>query len=288
VTGETLCIACDLCAEICPEDLIVVGSQRDPESRKKVLTHYTFDTSRCLFCGLCQEVCPTNAIELTQDFELASYDRRDMVWDRKRLEQGWDRIDNRQAPRGEDLSTVSCQLLAVSCQSFAMEATFFYILAAMLVAFAILTVTAANPVRSAVYLISALLCMAGLFFLLEAEFVGAVQILVYVGGIMVLFLFVIMLVSVREMEGQRKANRQWKTALVLGVVLSCELVFLVVRGADVFRIDTVAQGLIEQPTFNTESVGALLYGTYLLPFEIASILLLVAMIAAVVLTQKQL
>jgi len=169
-----------------------------------------------------------------------------------------------------------------------MEATFFYILAAMLVAFAILTVTAANPVRSAVYLISALLCMAGLFFLLEAEFVGAVQILVYVGGIMVLFLFVIMLVSVREMEGQRKANRQWKTALVLGVVLSCELVFLVVRGADVFRIDTVARGLIEQPTFNTESVGALLYGTYLLPFEIASILLLVAMIAAVVLTQKQL
>ena len=93
VTGETLCIACDLCAEICPEDLIVVGSQRDPESRKKVLTHYTFDTSRCLFCGLCQEVCPTNAIELTQDFELAAYDRRSMVWDRKQLEQGWDRID---------------------------------------------------------------------------------------------------------------------------------------------------------------------------------------------------
>ena len=92
-TGETLCIACDLCAQICPEDLIVVGSQRDPESRKKVLTHYTFDVSRCLFCGLCQEVCPTNAIELTQDFELATYDRSTMVWDRERLEKGWDRID---------------------------------------------------------------------------------------------------------------------------------------------------------------------------------------------------
>ena len=92
-TGETLCIACDLCAVICPEDLIVVGSQRDPESRKKVLTTYTFDTSRCLFCGLCQEVCPTNAVELTQDFELAAYDRRQMVWDRDQLEKGWDRID---------------------------------------------------------------------------------------------------------------------------------------------------------------------------------------------------
>ncbi len=170
-----------------------------------------------------------------------------------------------------------------------MEATLFYILATMLVAFAILTVMASNPVRSAVYLISALLSMAGLFFLLGAEFVGAVQILVYVGGIMVLFLFVIMLVSVREMESQRKVDRQWKTALVLGIVLSFELVFLVVRGADIFRTDTVGQDwILEAQTLNTETVGGLLYSTYLLPFEIASVLLLVAMIAAVVLTQKQL
>ena len=170
-----------------------------------------------------------------------------------------------------------------------METILFYILATILVAFAILTVTAANPVRSAVYLISALLGMAGLFFLLEAEFVGAVQILVYVGGIMVLFLFVIMLVSVREVEGQRRANRQWKTALVLGIVLSFELVFFVVQGADVFRTDTIDQEflVLESQTLNTETVGRLLYSTYLLPFEIASVLLLVAMIAAVVLTQKQ-
>ena len=170
-----------------------------------------------------------------------------------------------------------------------MELVLFYILATILVVFAFLTVTAGNPVRSAVYLISALLGMAGLFFLLEAEFVGAVQILVYVGGIMVLFLFVIMLVSVREVEAQRKASRQWKTAVVLAVVLSFELLFFVVRGADIFRTEALGQGLIEQPqTFNTESVGILLYTTYLLPFEIASVLLLVAMIAAVVLTRKQL
>ncbi len=171
-----------------------------------------------------------------------------------------------------------------------MEATLFYILATMLVVFAILTVTAANPVRSAVFLISALLSMAGFFFLLEAEFVGAVQILVYVGGIMVLFLFVIMLVSVREMEGQRRMNRQWKTALVLGVVLSFELGFFVVQGAEVFRTDTIDQEFLnlESQTGNTETVGGLLYSTYLLPFEIASVLLLVAMIAAVVLTQKHL
>lgn len=86
-TGETLCIACDLCAVACPEDLIVVGVQRDPENNKKVLTTYTFDISRCLFCGLCQEACPTNAIELTQDFELATYNRS-WTWDRQMLEHG--------------------------------------------------------------------------------------------------------------------------------------------------------------------------------------------------------
>lgn len=169
-----------------------------------------------------------------------------------------------------------------------MELILFYILATILVVFSILTVTAHNPVRSAVYLISALLSIAGFFFLLEAEFVGAVQILVYVGGIMVLFLFVIMLVDVRKMETERRASRQWRTAVVLGLVLTCEMIFFVVQGADVFSTEGMAPNLIvEAQTRNTESVGNLLYSTYLLPFEIASVLLLVAMVGAVVLTVKE-
>ena len=111
-----------------------------------------------------------------------------------------------------------------------MEALLFYSLATVLIVFAILTVMARNPVRSAVCLISALLSVAGLFFLMRAEFVGAVQILVYVGGIMVLFLFVILLVNVEVAERERKTSRQWKTGVVLGVVLSIELVFLIVVG----------------------------------------------------------
>ncbi|MEE8348741.1 MAG: NADH-quinone oxidoreductase subunit J [Acidobacteriota bacterium] len=169
-----------------------------------------------------------------------------------------------------------------------MELILFYILAAILVVFSILTVTAHSPVRSAVYLISALLVMAGLFFLLEAEFLGAVQVLVYVGGIMVLFLFVIMLVNVREVENQPRANRQWRTAVVLGVVLSCELLFFVVQGASIFSTEGLESHLIvDGQTLNTESVGNLLFSKYLLPFEIASVLLLVAMVGAVVLTVKE-
>jgi NADH-quinone oxidoreductase subunit I len=87
-SGETLCIACNLCALACPEHLIVVGSERNPETRKKELTTFTYDTSRCMFCGLCEDACPTDALELTQDFELASYTREGAIWDRQMLEQG--------------------------------------------------------------------------------------------------------------------------------------------------------------------------------------------------------
>lgn len=87
-TGETLCIACNLCALACPEQLIVVGSRRNEQTRRKELTTFTYDTSRCMFCGLCEDACPTGCLELTQDFELASYTRDGAVWDRRMLEEG--------------------------------------------------------------------------------------------------------------------------------------------------------------------------------------------------------
>lgn len=87
-TNETLCIACDLCALACPEHLIVVNSERNPTTKRKELTNFTYDLSRCMFCGLCEDACPTDALELTQDFEIASYSRTGMIWDRQTLEQG--------------------------------------------------------------------------------------------------------------------------------------------------------------------------------------------------------
>ncbi|MGE0406887.1 MAG: NADH-quinone oxidoreductase subunit I [Candidatus Korobacteraceae bacterium] len=87
-TAETLCIACDLCALACPEHLIVVTAERNEKTRRKELTTFTYDLSRCMFCGLCEDACPTDALELTQDFELASYTREGAIWDRQTLEQG--------------------------------------------------------------------------------------------------------------------------------------------------------------------------------------------------------
>jgi NADH-quinone oxidoreductase subunit I len=87
-TGETLCNACGLCALSCPEKLIVVKSERDEATKKKVLTEFTFDTSRCMFCGICEEACQSDAIELSKAFEMASYSRDGQVWDRAKLEAG--------------------------------------------------------------------------------------------------------------------------------------------------------------------------------------------------------
>ncbi|AEP11228.1 NuoI/complex I 23 kDa subunit family protein [Chloracidobacterium thermophilum] len=93
-TGDTLCIACNLCALACPENCINVGAvnrvvmEDGKPKKKKVLATYVYDTSRCMFCDLCVEACPTDCIELTQEFELASYNRAGMVWDREQLEKG--------------------------------------------------------------------------------------------------------------------------------------------------------------------------------------------------------
>src|SRR3954466_12066898 len=87
-TNETLCIACDLCAVACPENLIFGGAVRNDQPRRKELTTFTYDTSRCMFCGLCEDACPVDALELTQDFEMAAYSREGAIWDRETLEKG--------------------------------------------------------------------------------------------------------------------------------------------------------------------------------------------------------
>ena len=162
----------------------------------------------------------------------------------------------------------------------------FYTLAAVIVGMSLMVILARNAVRSALYLISALIGFAALYVRLGAEFLAGVQILVYVGGIMVLFLFVIMLVSVRAMEHQVRQARQWKVAVVVAVAVAAELAYLMLKGGSFFAAKYTPD-LVLTKTQNTETVGEALYTTYLLPFEIASVLLLVAIIGAVVLAKKK-
>jgi NADH-quinone oxidoreductase subunit J len=160
---------------------------------------------------------------------------------------------------------------------------FFYFLAAIAIISAILVITRRNPVHSALLLIMTLLAQAGLYLMLYAPFVAGVQILVYAGGIMVLYLFVIMLVNIERAQLEERFNKQWLVGALATVALGALFLFIFGKGSSVFP----ATAHMFPEASNTQQMGLMLYQNYLLPFEIASLLLLVAIVGAVVMAKKR-
>jgi NADH-quinone oxidoreductase subunit J len=160
---------------------------------------------------------------------------------------------------------------------------FFYMLAVIMLVSGILVITRRNPVHSALALITALLAQASIYLMLYAPFVAGVQIILYAGGIMVLFLFVIMLVSIDRSMKERQFNSQWVIGLIAATALGGLFIAVYTRGASLFP--GRAQPILEGD--NTQRVAGLLYGQYMFSFEIASLLLLVAIIGAVVMAKKR-
>ena len=168
------------------------------------------------------------------------------------------------------------------------DTVLFYVLAALVLGSAVMTITRRNVVYSAVWLISTLVGVAGLFLLQGAEFLAGVQVIVYIGGIMVLFLFVIMLVPLQEEATQRRFSNQKWLALVCAGAVSAMLAVIVVRA--IGALDHPGMGEPLGPgrlTENSEQVGLVLFSEYLLPFELASVLLLVAIVGAVVMSKAR-
>ena len=162
---------------------------------------------------------------------------------------------------------------------------FFYLFAALTVICAIMVVAnpfSRNPVTSAMFLVLTIICMAGLFVLLHAFFLAAVQILVYAGAVMVLFLFVIMLLDLKE-EERRKIKM---VGAGLGTVAVAAIAFLLVRTA--WQFSKTASAAKPQIEGATTPLGTLLFKHYVLPFEILSLLLLVAMVGVILLSKKDL
>jgi NADH-quinone oxidoreductase subunit J len=162
----------------------------------------------------------------------------------------------------------------------------FYFFALLTLAGGVLTITRRSAVHSAVALITSLVGVAGLFLLQRAEFLFAVQILLYVGGIMVLFLFVIMLVNLDEAAHQRQFRRQWWLAAACAVAVGAEVMWFLYKGAGALRLPPPAPAAAGGPG-NTEAIADVLFSEYLLPFEIASLLLLVAVVGSVVMAKKR-
>ena len=167
-------------------------------------------------------------------------------------------------------------------------AFFFYLLAATMIIGGVLVITRKNAVHSALALITALLAQAGIYLMLYAPFVAGVQIILYAGGIMVLFLFVIMLISIERNMKERQFNKQWLVGFAAAAALGALFISVYTKGHTLFPEASVvnyAEG------GNTQAIAGLLFdqrtGTYMFAFEIASLLLLVAIIGAVVMAKKR-
>jgi len=167
---------------------------------------------------------------------------------------------------------------------------FFYVLAALAVASGLAVITRRNAVHSALALIVTLLSVAGLYLMLYAPFVAGVQIIVYAGGIMVLFLFVIMLVNIERSSKDRQFNRMWPVGLAAACALMALFVSAIAKGNKLLFPD---RGMTLPEGSNTQEIANMLYGEagkmgqYTFAFEIASLLLLVAILGAVIMTKKK-
>lgn len=165
---------------------------------------------------------------------------------------------------------------------------FFYFLSTIAILGAIVMVVKINPVHSALALIVTLLASAGLYLMLYAPFMAGVQIVLYAGGILVMFLFVMMLVNIEKLYVERMLNKQWLVGLVATAVLALLMLGALFRGAKTLPQHIANLGGEQN---NVQQIGLLLYGRdtgyYMFPFEIASILLLVAVVGAVVMAKRR-
>ena len=169
------------------------------------------------------------------------------------------------------------------------QAIAFYTLAAFILGFAVMVVSTKDTVHSVLFLVLDFLFVAALYVLLGAPFLAAIQILVYAGGIVVLYLFVVMLVNLkRPPEAHQDPHRMTKVGLGLAVAMLAELGMIGLLSHGSPGPAFVAPLAAIPVSGNTEEIGWLLYTSYLIPFEIASMLLLVAMIGAILLAKREL
>lgn len=166
------------------------------------------------------------------------------------------------------------------------EQILFYLFSAVLLITAVLMVTVRNPVYAALSLILSFFTSAALWVMLEAEFLGVVLVLVYVGAVMVLFLFVIMMLDINHDHLKEGFIRYLPVGLLVAVVISAEMIL--VLNASGFDNPERYQAVKQAADYsNTKALGEVLYTQYLYPFEIAAVILVVAIIAAITLTLRR-
>ena len=162
----------------------------------------------------------------------------------------------------------------------------FYVLSAILVGAAVMVITARNPVHAALFLVLAFFTSAGIWLLLEAEFLAIILVLVYVGAVMVLFLFVVMMLDINLAPLREGFIRYLPVGIAVALIVVVELALVI--GVSDFGLEMMPHPPAHPADYsNTKELGALLYTVYVYPFEIAAAILLVAIVAAIALTMRR-
>ena len=162
----------------------------------------------------------------------------------------------------------------------------FYFLSAVLVGAAVMVITARNPVHAALFLVLAFFTSAGVWLLLEAEFLAIILVLVYVGAVMVLFLFVVMMLDINLAPLREGFIRYLPVGIAVAVIVVVELALVI--GVSDFDLESMPQPSAHPAEYsNTKELGELLYTVYVYPFELAAAILLVAIVAAIALTMRR-
>ncbi len=163
------------------------------------------------------------------------------------------------------------------------QTTVFYFFAGILVLSALAMVTVRNPVHAALFLVLVFFTSGALWLLLEAEFLGVVLVLVYVGAVMVLFLFVVMMLDINIAKMRAGYAKYLPVGLIVGTAMAIEMIIILSKSN--FRL---AKSSAKSGDYsNTQELGELLFTDYVYPFEIAGVILLVAIIAAITLTMRK-
>ena len=163
----------------------------------------------------------------------------------------------------------------------------FYVFASILVLTSLGVILFKNPVYSAISLILSFITSAALWLLLEAEFLAIVLILVYVGAVMVLFLFVVMMLNIDDVVRTSKFNKMAPFALFIGLIIVAELITLIWIRSDQFSLVSQPIGVLDTSVGNTTLLGTALFTDYLYSFEIAGFILLLAIIVSISLTMRR-
>ena len=169
------------------------------------------------------------------------------------------------------------------------QAGFFYLFSAVLLFAAYRVITARNPVHAVLYLMLAFSQAAAVWLLLKAEFLGVTLVLVYLGAVMVLFLFVVMMLDINIDAIREGFWKHFPLAVILGVLVSAELIAVLWAGFPRLTVNELAatSAMHAADHSNTHALGVLLYQHYLYPIQVAAVVLLVAMITAIALTLRQ-